>query len=62
MGIVCIDETEVIQAVCCTSTQPKNNVGGVGTYDVGMEDDLANGVCGAGYQEINSVLEIIVEI
>lgn len=62
MGIGCIGETEVIQAVCYTDTQSENNVGGAGTYDVRMEDDLANGMCSAGYQEINSVLEVIVEI
>ena len=62
MGIVCIDETEVIQAICHTNTQPENSIGGIKTYDIGVEDDLANGVCSAGYQEIDPVLEIVVEI
>ena len=62
MDIVCIDETEVSQAARYTETQPVNNVSGDGTHDVGMEDDLANGVCGTRYQKINSVFKIVVEI
>ena len=62
MGIVCIDGTEANQAIHDSHTQPENNACGYGTYNVCMEDDLANGVRGAGYQEIDSELEIIVEI
>jgi hypothetical protein len=62
MGIVCIGGREVSQAICCTGTQPVNNVSGDGTYDIGMKDDLANGMRGTRYQEIDSVMKIIVEI
>ena len=62
MGIVCTGGTEVSQAVHYIDTQPVNDVNGDGTHDICMEDDLANGVRGAGYQEIDSVLRIIIEI
>jgi len=62
MGIVCIGGTEVSQAVCYIDAQPVNDVSGDGTHDISMEDDLANGMRGAGYQEIDSVLKIIIEI
>lgn len=62
MGIVCTGGTEVSQAVRYIDTQPVNDVNGNVTYDICMEDDLANGVRGAGYQEIDSVLRIIIEI
>ena len=50
------------QAVCYTETQPANNVSGDETHDIGVENDLANGVRGAGNQEINPVLKIVIEI
>jgi len=62
MGTVCIGGTEVSQAVRCIDTQPAKNVSGYKTHDVCMEDDLANGMRGAGYQEIDSVLRIIIKI
>ena len=43
-------------------TQSGNDADGGGTHDVSVEDDLADGMCGAGYQEINPVLEVIIEI
>ena len=43
-------------------TQPVNNVSSDGTHDVCMEDDLANDMRGTGYQEIDSVLKVIIEI
>ena len=62
MGTVCIGGTKVIQAVLYNRTQLWNNADGDGTHDVSVEDDLVNGMCGAGYQEINPVLEVIIEI
>lgn len=62
MGIVYIDGTEVSQAICYTDTQPVNNVSGGETHGIGMEDDLANGMCGARYQEVDSVLKIVIEV
>jgi len=62
MGIACIDGTKVIQAILYNRTQSGNNTGGDGTHDVGVKDDLANGMGGAGYQEIDPVLEVIIEI
>ena len=50
------------QAIRRDRTQPGNNVGADGTHDVSVEDDLANRMCGAGYQEIDPVLKIIIEI
>ena len=62
MGIVCIGGTEVSQAIRWIDIQPVNNVSSNETHDICMEDDLANCMRGAGYQEIDSVLRIIIEI
>jgi len=52
----------VSQAICCDRTQPGNNVGVDGTHDISVDNNLANGMCDAGYQEIYPVLKIIIEI
>ena len=33
-----------------------------GTHDIRMKDDLANSVRSSGYQEIDSVLKIVIEV
>ena len=62
MGTARTGGTEVNQAVRNSHAQSGNNANGDGTYDVGVKDYLANGMCGTRYQEIDSVLEVIVEI
>ena len=52
----------VSQAARYGHIQPGEDASGDETYNVGMEDDLADGMCGTGYQEIDPVLEVIVEI
>lgn len=47
---------------CHGHTQPVDHASGDGTYNVCVEDDLANGMSGAGYQEVDTALEIVVEI
>ena len=62
MDIFCIGEIEVCRADFYDRTQPANHVGSDRTYDIGMENDFSNDMGGSGYEEINSVLEIVEEI
>ena len=63
MGIVYIDGIEVCQAVCHSYTQPTNRAtASDGAYNIGVENNLANGMGSSGDKEINSTLEVVEEI